>query len=416
MSLVEMLEARVFFAAAAFHHRALSPGTLDPNFGSGGIVVTNGQQNATTVQPDGKILIGPAAGVISRDLPNGAPDPSFGSNGTLTLSTIGTLGTTFYESALQSDGKIVLAGVQGVGLIMARLNPDGTLDTSFGDGGDVRVSIPGVEVTSDVQELGVQSDDKIVLVIGAGHVLRRNPDGTPDLTFGAGGDKVLNDFSPYRMKIATNGDLLLAGHSNQLNSYGFPDTLELLKLNPDGSPDQPFGTAGVFLQAHSDAPVPEIAIKADGKVVMTTVPFTGRPSQVTLRRFNIDGTPDASFGRNGIRSIRITSVTHVDNCAVEMESDGSIFVAVSGHVGTPTFAHVGSTGHDVPLQLTLLKLTADGRVDHAFGQNGRVSRRIGHGGYAPPVNLASQPDGMLLVGSLNFIERFVVSAQATGSS
>jgi uncharacterized delta-60 repeat protein len=88
-----------------------------------------------------------------------------------------------------NDGKIVAAGSDGNHVLLARYNPNGTLDTTFGSGGTVTTAVPGTPFSA-----AIQSDGKIVLggdVNYNGLLLRYNVNGSLDTTFGQGGEVIL---------------------------------------------------------------------------------------------------------------------------------------------------------------------------------------------------------------------------------
>ncbi|HEX5880137.1 MAG TPA: delta-60 repeat domain-containing protein, partial [Actinomycetota bacterium] len=139
-------------------------GTVTTDIGGGDDVA-----RALAVQADGKLV---AAGVaptatgsdfaLARYNPNGTLDASFGAGGTVTTDLIGGANAL----VVQADGKLVAAGVAGQDFGLARYNPNGTLDASFGAGGTVTTDIAG---DSDAaQALAVQADGKLVAAGGAG--------------------------------------------------------------------------------------------------------------------------------------------------------------------------------------------------------------------------------------------------------
>jgi uncharacterized delta-60 repeat protein len=134
-------------AAGAVVARLRSNGALDPDFDGDGRVTLpgGGSVNAILVQPDRNILVaGNAAGnlamTVTRLTPNGSIDTSFGTGGTATID-FGTLDDIAGGAALQPDGKIVVAGYTQASedVAVARLNPNGTPDPSFGTGGKATV-------------------------------------------------------------------------------------------------------------------------------------------------------------------------------------------------------------------------------------------------------------------------------------
>ena len=119
---------------------------------------------------------------------------SFGGDGKVTLNLMGYLRAI----DIQPDGKIVAAGISGSRFAVIRLNPDGTRDTSFGGGGIGAVDIPGSG--EDVQAMAVQSDGKFVVAgscacAGSSDFAlgRISADGIADLSFGQSG-AITTDF------------------------------------------------------------------------------------------------------------------------------------------------------------------------------------------------------------------------------
>src|SRR5262249_15461889 len=147
-----------------------SDGTLDSGFGSAGKVITDFKglddgANAIAVQADGKILLGGSGNVnvkgntvtqfaLARYNPNGTLDNSFGTKGKV-LTDMGNNGG-IGDMVLLSGGKILVSGSVGNHIALARYNSNGTLDTTFGTGGKVVTSI-GIQTTS----MAVQGDGKI---------------------------------------------------------------------------------------------------------------------------------------------------------------------------------------------------------------------------------------------------------------
>ena len=141
--------------------RYLPDSSLDASFGEGGIVlapsrrVTGGQ---LAVQADGKIVVG-AGHLLFRFDPDGALDTSFSDDGWVRTATAA------FGVGLQEDGKIVVTGPgkwEPYYFTVARFDPAGLLDRSFGDGGSTEVGFPGFDNVS--YALAVQADGKIVVV------------------------------------------------------------------------------------------------------------------------------------------------------------------------------------------------------------------------------------------------------------
>jgi uncharacterized delta-60 repeat protein len=147
-------------------------GTLDDTFGGDGKVATGffGEAGDLALQPDGKIVVGGTSGCsghaclgIIRLEPNGTLDPTFGDNGTVTTSGPIVTGADTLSVAIQRYGRIV-AGGSNPGFMLRRYQPGGRLDTTFGSDGLVE-TFGG---WGDVAGVAIQENGKIVAVGWAG--------------------------------------------------------------------------------------------------------------------------------------------------------------------------------------------------------------------------------------------------------
>lgn len=159
--------------------RYLVDGTLDSSFGTAGVVVTDmgsgsgtgsDWANAVALLPDGRVV---AAGygevannfnfAAARYLPDGTLDGSFSGDGRVAAS-IGIGTDAAYAMALQPDGKIILAGSSSTGFLfdfaLVRYNPNGTLDATFGTGG--KVVTPLAAINDEAYSCAIQPDGGIV--------------------------------------------------------------------------------------------------------------------------------------------------------------------------------------------------------------------------------------------------------------
>lgn len=138
-------------------------GSFDNAFGSGGIAALGDGSSAAialAVQADGKLVVGVQASNVARLTADGALDPSFGGNGSVSLGAVTPFSVT--SVALQGDGKILVGGGNGTGgVVVFRLLPDGTPDASFGDNGIAFVgqfSLSRLVVADDGGIVGVGLD------------------------------------------------------------------------------------------------------------------------------------------------------------------------------------------------------------------------------------------------------------------
>ena len=199
-------------------------GALDSAFGTGGVATVDfgGDDFAVAMarQPDGRILLAgrstTAGAVVARLRPNGTLDPDFDGDGRVTLPGGGSLNAVL----VQPNGKIVVAGNAPGSQMMTvtRLNRNGSLDTTFSGDGTATIDIgPMADLVGDAV---LQPDGKIVVAgstQGDGFgVARLNSNGTPDTTFGDAGRANVN-FSVAAFGFAaarqSNGRILVAGQT-----------------------------------------------------------------------------------------------------------------------------------------------------------------------------------------------------------
>ncbi|HWX41720.1 MAG TPA: delta-60 repeat domain-containing protein [Blastocatellia bacterium] len=285
-----------------------SDGTADKSFGSLGKVTTDffgfsfdeAAAYALAIQSDGKII---AAGGTSSPLfqlnqefglarynEDGTLDLSFGNGGKVATSFFNN--SDYNEGALavviQPDGKILAAGGAFEDFGVARFNSDGSLDTSFGDGGKVitRFSSDGTTIDQALA-ISLQADGRIVAAgrstISVGHevlaVARYNSDGSLDTGFGSGG-KLTADFFPTgtgllgdglnSVVFQADGKIVAGGLSNPITTSDFG----LARYNSDGTLDSTFGSGGkvttdfgVSRFGGLRAAIYTLALQADGKVI-----------------------------------------------------------------------------------------------------------------------------------------------------
>jgi uncharacterized delta-60 repeat protein len=268
--------------------RYLPDGRLDPTFGTGGIVGPQGADgvviSALVRQPDGKYV---AAGsytaattdlLLARFLPDGDLDPTFGAGGIV----LGDLGQDERVAALtlQPDGKLVAAGTLAspdgdfyavADILLVHVEPDGSLDASFGAGGVVLADFGGLEYPT--YALVVQPDGRPVVASGvvscgsAFTLVRYLPDGRLDRAFGKDGlvCGLPGEASPVALALALqpDGKLVVAG-----NTYGdgsSPDVLLARYLTADGCRGTgPFHIWGRVTDATRGAGLREVGLALTG--------------------------------------------------------------------------------------------------------------------------------------------------------
>ena len=142
-------------------------GTLDTNFGTGGITTTPtttyDTAAATAIQPDNKIIITGTSAVVATS-PRSATTPTAPSTPTSETGGITTTPTTTYDTAaataIQPDNKIIITGTRNDDFTAIRYNTDGTLDTNFGTGG---ITTTPTTTYDTAAATAIQPDNKIII-------------------------------------------------------------------------------------------------------------------------------------------------------------------------------------------------------------------------------------------------------------
>ncbi|HET8677846.1 MAG TPA: BACON domain-containing carbohydrate-binding protein, partial [Blastocatellia bacterium] len=239
---------------------------------------------------------------------DGTLDTSFDTDGKVT-TPIGTGNDQAFGLAIQTDGKLVVAGHSSFDFAVVRYNTDGSLDTSFDTDGKVTTPIG----TSLDQAYGValQSDSKIVVAGESFNgtnrdfaVARYNTDGTLDASFDGDGKvtTALNTGNDSGAAVAIQGDgrVVVAGTSNPGTNLSFDD-FAVVRYNPDGSLDTSFDSDGKVstpIGAGADRGR-ALAIQSDSKIVVAGNSNNGTNDDFAVVRYNSNGSLDTSYGTGG---------------------------------------------------------------------------------------------------------------------
>jgi uncharacterized delta-60 repeat protein len=222
----------------------------------------------------------------------------------------GRRGIQFYPTE-QRKGNVALA----------RYNPDGSLDPTFGNGGIV-VSDFGQGLESYAVAVMIQPDGKIAIAGESSYefmVARYNSNGSLDTTFGNNGF-TLTDFSsnwdvPAGAVLQPDGKILVVGHAEMQSPYY---TLALARYNSDGSPDQSFGDGGKVITGSGE--LGAVVLQSDGKIVALG---DDGGSYFLLLRFNQNGSLDTTFGYGGTLKTSFNS-DWVQGRDLALQSDGKV--------------------------------------------------------------------------------------------
>jgi uncharacterized delta-60 repeat protein len=312
--------------------RYLPSGLPDATFGAGGRVVTalslfNEAASAVALQPDGKIVVagyifasdaGTADFLIARYLADGSLDTSFGGSGSVLIDFASSDDRAF-AVALRPDGRIVVGGAAAVGGFLkfaaVQLLPNGVLDATFGTNGMTHVSLRSF-FHEFAQGMALQPDGAIILA-GKSEldsatksllVVRLTPNGTLDASFGDAGfifDQTSALNGANAVLVQPDGKILIGGHRRQIK-----DDCMLRRYHPNGSVDVSFGDNGTTVVSVSCDFVYALALQSNGKIVGTGAFNTSALgfSDLPVLRLNPDGTPDATFGSNGLRIFSVGSM------------------------------------------------------------------------------------------------------------
>jgi uncharacterized delta-60 repeat protein len=361
-------------------------GSLDPSFGSMGRVTTSfpaggAWGNALTIQADGKIVVaGSVAGAfaLARFNPDGSLDGSFGSSGLVT--------TSFAEGdavgnalAIQANGLIVAAGSAGGKFALARYTIDGSLDGSFGTSGQLTTWFAGGSAWANA--VTIQTDGKIVAAGGDGRkfaLARYEADGALDNRFGGDGT-VRTDFGSQAKDYVIGATLQADGKIVAAGKSGY-QWFALARYQPNGSLDPSFGDQGKIRTSFGPgvrASADDVVVQADRRIVVAGWAGNNYVS-FALTRYRSNGTLDPSFGGDGrVMTDFGRSAEAAEGVAIQ--SDGKI-VAVGMASYYRTFA--------------LARYLMDGSLDASFGNGGKVKTTFSGDAWGSAV--AIQTDGKIL--------------------
>lgn len=391
---IKLIVACLTLSAGYVHAILGQPGTLDPTwagFVPGQVITPIGPDkddaNAVVVQSDGKAIVaGTCASssgnqnfCVARYLTNGSLDGSFGSSGKV-VTSVGTGDDYAYAAAVQSDGKILLAGscsnAGSIDFCMVRYTSNGSsLDSSFGSNGKV---FTGVSSGDDVARgIALQGDGKIVLAgrrDSQGQVVfcvaRYNGDGSPDTSFDGNG-KVLtsigSEAEAFAVALQSSGKIILAGYCTNGGQKDFC----LARYSGSGALDPSFDGNGVLATDFNGGndTARAIVIQADGEIVVSggCVVDASLPSRFCAARYHSDGSLDHSFAGSGKVATAVSGnddAVHTDEVgAMTLQPDGKSLVVGRCTNGSYTnFCTIRFDGGPFGAQNCKLDIDGDGQV------------------------------------------------------
>jgi uncharacterized delta-60 repeat protein len=388
----------------------MSAGWLDPGFGvylgrtqvdfNNGYKDARGQ--AMALQADGKVVVagsaiysntGDSDFAVTRLNANGTIDYDFGYLGRKTIAFDLGGGNNDWATAVAIDaqGRIVVAGTveRGGGNYdfgICRLNPDGSLDTTFGYYGRSVAAFDLGGAKADFANAMVIDPQGRILVAGSAEwygsdtdfaVCRLTPDGYFDTSFGLGGKMTVpfdlgggNGDSATGIALDSQGRIVLGGTA-QYQSPLVYSLMAVTRLTSDGWLDTSFGADGkatsYFGEFGNGYPTVQlanaVAVDAQDRVVVAGVTWgQGLNGAFAVARLGADGQYDTSFGVYGQQIVQFDlGGNNFDEAkAVALDDQGRIVVA-----GT------SSSGPYVNKEFSVCRLTDSGWFDPSFGNGGR---------------------------------------------
>lgn len=418
---------------------------LVQSFGTGGVASATlaGQRfvtDSSMVDAQGRVLV--AGGLIDtgqaillRFLPNGVLDTSFGNGGLIVSDLLS--GNFTKPVALTPEGKIILVGTQFVGdsgsgdtgngtavyrFGVSRYNEDGTLDTTFGEGGvvttdvgslagasasgalNVTINAPTADGVATVATAamkkvdttpGMQDTMYSVVVDGQGRiytsgrvriggdndilVARYLPGGTLDPSFNGNGVASLDiggeDEGGTSLALTPDGGVVAVGDSGDVATAS--GNIVVAKFTGDGALDKSFArnkVGGGVLLAGPKGPATtahDVAVDDKGRIVVVGSYTTGTldvdiAGPIAALRFTSKGTLDKSFGSKGETLVELPQFEQNTAKTVNLLADGQIVIGSA--VGrTPSDVVNDRTG------LAVTRLDLRGRIETGFGTNGTIT-------------------------------------------
>jgi uncharacterized delta-60 repeat protein len=355
-------------------------GKLDTSFSLNSI---NDQIFSITVSNDDKILLlgsftqinGVTRNRIARLNPNGSLDTSFDAG-------IGPNSSVF-DAKIQNDGKILIYGsftsINGTSRnSIARLNVDGTLDTTFNVGTGTTYGGPNEET---IYDLTIQPDGKIIICgtflsyngTPSRCIARINSNGSIDSSFDIG---MGPNYYISTLAIQSNGKLIISGAFTTFNGTSVN---QMIRLNTNGSLDTTFNS-GNLTSANMMNPVSKIVVQNDDKLIFCGALQTiNGVTKNKIVRLNIDGSIDESFDI-GSGFLQTSAYNNINWGMYDLKILNNNKIIVGGNCET----YNGITQRKIAL------LNPNGSLDNLFNTSYGTNNLI-H-------TIAIQPDGKSIIG------------------
>lgn len=411
------------FALARFN----TNGSLDQSFGGSGTFTTDftghdDVANAVFIQSDGKIVVCGITGrygefdesnyeypklsdniAIVRYNINGSLDNTFNGNGK-SIIPLTPNWFTISSSAIQSDGKIIVAINDYYGFNLARINIDGSLDNTLKLTTNLKRSDDSYFVANTI---AIQSDGKFVLGgvwensngVKDFVLARFNINGTIDNSFNKIGIQN-TDFRGYddiitEIAIQPDGKIVATGNG----SNGYNNAFAISRYNKDGSLDNSFDSDGKKLTYITSNNIYAFSVAVSGQGKIITVGYEEattnmNPTNIALIRYNSDGSLDNTFNLKGTLINHFLGGKKSKFSCSTVQTDGKILAA-------------GNTWNGKNYDFVVVRFNTNGSLDNTFSSDGIQTMDFGSNDYAK--SIAVQSDGKIVVVGGTYLLRYNIN-------
>lgn len=333
------------------------------------------------------------ATITTSHTQSGTLDSTFSSDGIVIQDFGPNSFDLAYGSALQKDGKLIVVGASAGNFIAIRYLPHGEPDSTFGNGGIVIADYNGLD--DRCHAVTIQPDGKIVLagetrIAGQQDfaILRLQPDGQPDSSFGVNGWATTELGTTYEfpncVTLQRDGRILAAGRK----ANGFFSDFAMVRYHTDGQLDTLFGDHGVVTtDLREEDEAFSIVVQPDNLIVLAGFASISASGDFALVRYNSDGTPDKLFGDGGKVLTDMDGVGASDFIrSMVLLPNGKILVA--GNANNSNINFTSDAG--------MARYDKHGDLDPTFGIGGKYI--IPFGSKTDINSVALQADGRILLG------------------